>query len=272
MTSVVRAIRDGDTIEVLSYFCRVADESIGGVLKGATTSLDGVHDGLGAVLDTAAATMTRVPVAGDVAGGGVNAARHVLSAAFGAVRGVVSGAFLGCRAYVRGARGSGIRCGPWARRRRYLLLVWPMARGIWAAARAGVGGRAARRRELAVGPVRRLFEECRAARPASGARQWSARSRRRRGGLRRLRLRRHAARGPGRVLEASQARHARRADGPVQFCGKSVSSLFGAFAALLGVASRDRRRSRRLPPLLRAADNSPRATASGRASCNSQPL
>jgi hypothetical protein len=102
VTSVVRAIRDGDTIEVLSYFCRIADESIGGVLKGATTSLDGVHDGLGAVLDTAAATMTRVPVAGDVAGGGVNAARHVLSAAFGAVRGVVSGAFLGCRAYVRG--------------------------------------------------------------------------------------------------------------------------------------------------------------------------
>ena len=88
VTSVVRAIRDGDTIEVLSYFCRIADESIGGVLKGATTSLDGVHDGLGAVLDTAAATMTRVPVAGDVAGGGVNAARHVLSAAFGAVRGV----------------------------------------------------------------------------------------------------------------------------------------------------------------------------------------
>ena len=78
------------------------NKRVGGVLKGATTSLDGVHDGLGAVLDTAAATMTRVPVAGDVAGGGVNAARHVLSAAFGAVRGVVSGAFLGCRAYVRG--------------------------------------------------------------------------------------------------------------------------------------------------------------------------
>lgn len=98
-----RALREGDTIEVLGYALKTADEALGGLLRGATTSLDGVHDGLGAVLDTAAARLSHyIPVAGDVAGGGINAAGHVFSAAFGAVRGVMSGAFLGCRAYVRG--------------------------------------------------------------------------------------------------------------------------------------------------------------------------
>ena len=65
---------------------------------------------------------------------------------------------------------------------------------------AGVGGRAARRRSRGPPGRRglRLFEERRAARRECGAGQRSEWSRRRRGGLLVVGLRRHAARGPGR--------------------------------------------------------------------------
>ena len=78
VTSVVRAIRDGDTIEVLSRFRRVADESIGGVLKGATTSLDGVHDGLGCGPGHGRRDDDACARGRGRRRGGVNAARHAL--------------------------------------------------------------------------------------------------------------------------------------------------------------------------------------------------
>ena len=246
---------------------------IGGVLKGATTSLDGVHDGLGAVLDTAAATMTRVPVAGDVAGGGVNAARHVLSAAFGAVRGVVSGAFLGCRAYVRGVivdrdplRAMG------ASSALFASGLADARAGSGRRARAGVGGRAARRRSRGPPGRRgfRLFEECRAARRECGAGQRSN--------------------GPddGEAdFSSSDSDDTPRVDpdaleggsrgtrgaptAPHQFCLTVCGPLtFGAFAALLGPPGR--RRSRLSSAASSKTCLGPRATGVRPTSLQPQPL
>ena len=200
VTSVVRAIRDGDTIEVLSYFCRVADESIGGVLKGDDVlgwrpRRLGRGAGHGRRDDDAGTREAR-----DVAGGGVSSgeARFVGGVRRRARRRVwgVPGLPRVCE---QGYCGSGSAAGHGRVVGALLLLVWPMARGISAAAsrrrrdaRHGVG-RASRRAGAAFDCLR-----SRAPSRQCGAGQRSEWSRRRRGGLRR-RIRRHAARGPGRV-------------------------------------------------------------------------